>query len=43
MRIRELIWPPDQIEHIARHDVEPEEIEEVCFNNPLVLRGEVKR
>ena len=39
MRIRELLWPPDQVEHIARHEVEPEDVEEVCFDDPLVLRA----
>ncbi len=39
MRIRELIWPEDRIDHIARHEVEPYEVEEVCFSNSLVLRA----
>ena len=39
MKIRELIWPEGQIDHIARHDVTPEEVEEVCFNRPLILRA----
>jgi uncharacterized DUF497 family protein len=39
MRISRLIWPRDRIEHIARHGVTPEEVEEVCFGKPLVLRG----
>ncbi len=39
MRIHELIWPQDRIDHIARHGVTPEEVEEVCFGRPLVQRG----
>ena len=38
MRIRELIWPHDRIEHVAAHGVRPHEVEEVCFGRPLVLR-----
>ena len=39
MIIRELIWPHDQVEHIAAHGVRVSEVEEICFGNPLVLRG----
>ena len=39
MRVHELIWPQDRIDHIARHGVTPEEVEEVCFGWPLVQRG----
>jgi len=39
MRIRELLWPRDRIEHIARHDVTPDEVEEVCFGQPLIQRA----
>jgi len=39
MTIRELIWPHDRVEHIAKHGVQPHEVEEVCFGDPLVLRG----
>jgi uncharacterized protein len=38
MRIHKLIWPEDRIEHIARHGVNPEEVEEVCFGNAWVRR-----
>jgi len=36
--IRELIWPEDRVDHIAGHDIEPEEVEEVCFGQAMVLR-----
>jgi len=39
MRIRVLIWPQNRVEHIAAHGVRPEEVEEVCFGNPLVLNA----
>ena len=40
--IRELLWPDDRIEHIARHGVSPEEVEQVCFGNALVQRGKAE-
>jgi hypothetical protein len=39
MRIRKLVWPEDRIDHIARHGVAPEEVEEVCFGRPFVQRA----
>lgn len=39
MRIHEFIWTEDRIEHIARHNVRPEELEEVCFGRALVRRA----
>lgn len=39
MRIDEIIWPQERIDHIAEHGVTPEEVEEICFGNPLVLRA----
>ena len=39
MLIDELIWPADRVDHIARHGIEPEEVEEVCFDRPLVQRA----
>jgi uncharacterized DUF497 family protein len=42
MRIERLIWTPDRIEHIARHGIEPSEVDEVCFGKPLVLRARSK-
>jgi uncharacterized DUF497 family protein len=29
VRIRSLDWRPDRVEHIAKHDVTPDEVEEV--------------
>lgn len=39
MKIQELIWPAERIDHIARHGVIPEEVEEVCFGNPFIQRA----
>jgi uncharacterized protein len=39
MKIRRFIWPEDRIDHIARHSVEPEEVEEACFGRSLVQRA----
>lgn len=42
-RIREVIVSPLQEEHIwTKHHVTPEEMEEVCFAEPLVIRGRDK-
>jgi uncharacterized DUF497 family protein len=40
MPISEFLWPEDRINHIARHGVQPEEVEEVCFGKPLVFAAE---
>lgn len=43
--IHELVWDDWNIEHIARHHVSPEEVEEVCFSKhwPLRAKGQDKR
>ena len=42
MTIREFVWPRSQVEHIARHGVQPREVHEVCFSRPLILRARSK-
>ncbi len=42
MRIDEFVWPESRIEHIARHGVTPDEVEEVCFGKSLVRRGKTE-
>jgi hypothetical protein len=37
VEISEFLWSEDRIAHIGRHSVEPEEFEEVCFGQALVL------
>ncbi|HET6884175.1 MAG TPA: BrnT family toxin [Pirellulales bacterium] len=39
MLIHEFIWPEERIDHIARHGVTPEEVEDVCFGDPLIKRA----
>jgi uncharacterized DUF497 family protein len=39
VKIHELIWPEDRVDHIAEHSIEPEEVEDVCFGASLVLRA----
>jgi len=39
MTISELIWSEDRVDHIEKHGVTPEEVEEVCFGKSLVLRA----
>jgi hypothetical protein len=46
MRIENITWDEDMAEHIARHAVSPEEVEEVLFNNsdsPRIMRGKENR
>jgi len=40
--ISSIKWTDESIEHVARHSVRPEEVEEVCFNEeeiPFVRSG----
>ena len=39
MEIYELLWPEDRIDHIARHGVVPDEVDEVCFGDAFVRRA----
>ncbi len=38
MTIHEFVWPDDRVEHIARHGVTPEEVEQTCFGKCFVRR-----
>jgi len=42
MKIHEIIWPWDRIDHIAKHGIRPFEVEEVCFGDALVLHTKSK-
>ena len=35
--LKTLIWPAEQVEHIARHGIVPEEVEEVCFHRQRIM------
>jgi len=39
VRIDELIWDEWNVEHIAGHNVEPEEVEEICYGRHLARRA----
>jgi uncharacterized DUF497 family protein len=39
MIVSEFVWSQDRIDHIARHGVTPEEVEEACFGRALVQRA----
>lgn len=41
--IRKLIWDAWNIAHIARHNVIPEEVEQVCHIKPVVQKGKKGR
>jgi uncharacterized protein len=42
MRIHEFVWPQDRVDHIAGHDISPDEVEQVCFGRSLVQRGKTE-
>ena len=35
MHIADFQWDEWNIEHIAKHDVTPQEVEEACYNQPI--------
>jgi len=39
VQIHEFIWPADRVDHIARHGIQPDGVEEVCFGQALVQRA----
>lgn len=39
MVVKRLVWDEWNIEHIARHGVNPREAEDVCRGNPVVQKG----
>jgi uncharacterized protein len=50
--ISDLQWDDENVEHIARHDVTPEEVEDICFglnlsekerNSRYILSGQTTR
>ena len=44
MRIKDIAWDDGTILHIAKHGVEPKEVEEVCFeSNPFILKARHNR
>ena len=43
IKVKKLVWDSWNIAHIARHDVTPDEVEQVCHTEPLVQEGKRKR
>ncbi len=43
LRIRRLLWDDWNVAHIARHEVVPEEVVEVCQGEFILLRGKKGR
>lgn len=39
VRVKQLVWDEWNITHIARHEVIPEEVEEICHSDALVQQG----
>ncbi len=40
MKIHELLWPQDRVNHITEHGITPDEVKEVCFGNrPFLQRA----
>ncbi|MEA3279583.1 MAG: BrnT family toxin [Thermodesulfobacteriota bacterium] len=40
--IYSLIWSSKNLEHITKHDVTPEEVEEICGKKSLILKAPSK-
>lgn len=38
LRIANFEWNEWNVEHIAKHSVTPQEVEEVCYNQPITRR-----
>jgi len=43
MKINSLTWNDDDIEHIADHGINPAEIEDMCFNQHISIKGRYGR
>jgi uncharacterized DUF497 family protein len=44
MKISQVLWDVDSILHVAKHHIEPEEVEEAIFEeNSIVLKSREKR
>jgi len=40
--IYSLVWNDKNLEHIALHNVKPDEVEDVCMSAPLILKARSK-
>ncbi len=39
MKVHQIFWTEDRVDHIARHGVSSDEFEQTCFGDPLVYRA----
>lgn len=37
--IRGFLWDDENVAHVGRHQVSPDEVEEALMENPVILRG----
>ena len=40
--VRNLVWDSWNTKHIARHHITRDEVETICYGDPIVLRGQQK-
>ncbi len=38
MKIDSLYWDDENIEHISKHNVNPQEVEDICFGTHIIRR-----
>jgi len=43
MKIVAVEWSDDDLEHIAHHGINPAEVEDICFNQHISIRGRFRR
>ena len=43
MRITELMWDDSNVGHIARHRVNPHEVEDICFDPHISVKSELHK
>lgn len=42
LSVRKLIWDSWNVQHIAKHRIGSDEVEEICHGKPLILQGQQK-
>jgi hypothetical protein len=43
VHVKHLLWEEENIQHVARHDVTPDEVEEVCHGTHIAFGGKQER
>ncbi len=41
--VRRLTWDPGNVAHIARHNITPDEVEQVCHGEPIIRQSYLGR